>query len=225
MPVDLLHAAILPTVLCCGLSYLLCGIPFGLLIARLRGVDVRKVGSGNIGTTNVARSVGAAASALTLILDAGKGFVSLELARHLIPWMAEREFKVFDLDQTAGVAIAIVYVACICGHIFSPYLGLKGGKGIAVGFGAALSLDWRIALGLLVVFILVAVPTRYVSLASCSAALSLPPLALAFGSAPVSMIPLTLVAALVIWAHRSNIKKLLDHEEKRFAFHAPDRKM
>lgn len=224
MPVTLLHAAALPTVLCCGLAYLLCGIPFGLLIARLRGVDVRKVGSGNIGATNVARSVGAAASGLTLILDTGKGFASLELARHLIPWMAEREFKVFALDQTAGIAITIVYVACICGHIFSPYLGLKGGKGIAVGFGAALSLDWHIALGLLAVFILVAVPTRYVSLASCSAALSLPLFALAFGSAPVPVIPLALVTVLVIWAHRSNIKKLLNHEEKRFSFHSSDTK-
>lgn len=159
----ILHAAILPTILCCCLAYLLCGIPFGLLIARLRGVDVRKVGSGNIGTTNVARSVGVVASGLTLLLDAGKGFVSMELARHLIPWMAEREFKVFDLSQTAGVAITIVYVACVCGHIFSPYLGFKGGKGIAVGFGAALGLDWHIALGVLVVFILVVVPSRYLS--------------------------------------------------------------
>lgn len=220
----ILHAAILPTILCCCLAYLLCGIPFGLLIAHLRGVDVRKVGSGNIGTTNVARSVGVVASGLTLLLDAGKGFVSMELARRLIPWMAEREFKVFDLSQTAGVAITIVYVACVCGHIFSPYLGFKGGKGIAVGFGAALGLDWHIALGVLVVFILVVVPSRYVSLASCSAALSLPFFALIFGAAPVSLIPFAFVSALVIWAHRSNIKKLLNNEEKQFSFHSSDTK-
>ena len=114
----------------------------------------------------------------------------------------------------------MVYVACICGHVFSCYLKFKGGKGIAVGFGAALGLKWQIALGLLAVFIAVVAPTRYVSLASCSAAVSLPIWALIFGVAPISLIPLCVVSALVVWAHRSNIKKLLNHEEKKFSFNS-----
>ena len=76
---------ILPTILCCGIAYLLCGIPFGLLVTKARGIDIRKVGSGNIGTTNVARAAGVGASALTLLLDAGKGFVSMMIGRLLIP--------------------------------------------------------------------------------------------------------------------------------------------
>ena len=215
---------IIPTLLSCVIAYLLCGIPFGLLVAKARGIDVRKVGSGNIGTTNVARAAGVGASALTLLLDAGKGVVSMLLAKHLIPVMAEVEYKALDFDQPMGFVIVIVYVACVCGHVFSCYLKFHGGKGVAVGFGAALAFKWQIALCLLLVFIVVVVPTRFVSLASCSAAFSLPIWALIFGVAPLSIIPLAVVAALVIWAHRSNIKKLLNGEEKKFSFDSENKK-
>lgn len=209
---------ILPTILFCAVAYLVCGIPFGLLIARAKGVDVRKVGSGNIGTTNVARSVGALASGLTLLLDAGKGYLSMMLARNLIPVMAQLEYKQLDFDQPLGCTMAVVYVACICGHVFSCYLRFSGGKGIATGFGAVLALKWQLAPVLLIVFIAVVVPTRYVSLASVCAAISLPIGALIFGIAPVSLIPLCIASGIVVWAHRSNIAKLLKGEEKRFSF-------
>ena len=130
---------IFPTILSCIIAYLLCGIPFGLLVARAHGVDVRKVGSGNIGTTNVARAAGVGASGLTLLLDAGKGFVSMMIARLIIPAMGQVEVKAIAPDQPSGIVIAIVYVACICGHVFSCYLKFHGGKGIATGFGAALA--------------------------------------------------------------------------------------
>ena len=211
---------ILPTLLCCLIAYLLCGIPFGLLITKAMGIDVRAVGSGNIGTTNVARAAGKGASALTLLLDAGKGYVSMTIARLLIPALAEVEVKALGFDQPLGFAVVLVYAACICGHVFSCYLRFKGGKGIAVGFGAALGLKWQLAFGLLAVFIAVVAPTRYVSLASCSAAVSLPIWALVFGIAPVSLIPLCIVSGIVVWAHRSNIKKLLNHEEKKFSFNS-----
>ena len=132
---------ILPTILSCIIAYLLCGIPFGLLVARAHGVDVRKVGSGNIGTTNVARAAGVGASGLTLLLDAGKGFVSMMIARLIIPAMGQVEAKAIAPDQPAGIVIAIVYVACICGHVFSCYLKFHGGKGIATGFGGALAIQ------------------------------------------------------------------------------------
>ena len=99
---------IFPTILSCIIAYLLCGIPFGLLVARAHGVDVRKVGSGNIGTTNVARAAGVGASGLTLLLDAGKGFVSMMIARLIIPAMGQVEVKAIAPDQPSGIVIAIV---------------------------------------------------------------------------------------------------------------------
>ena len=100
---------IFPPILSCIIAYLLCGIPFGLLVARAHGVDVRKVGSGNIGTTNVARAAGVGASGLTLLLDAGKGFVSMMIARLIIPAMGQVEVKAIAPDQPSGIVIAIVY--------------------------------------------------------------------------------------------------------------------
>ena len=211
---------ILPTILSCVIAFLLSGIPFGLLITKAKGIDIRKVGSGNIGSTNVARAAGVRASGLTLLLDAGKGFASMMIARLLIPAMGQVEVKAIAPDQAAGVVMAIVFLAGICGHVFSIYLKFHGGKGIATGFGCALAFKWQVALLLLVVFLAVVLPTRYVSLASCTAAASLPILAFIFGVAPISLIPLACVSAIVIWAHRSNIKKLLKGEEKRFSFNS-----
>ena len=211
---------ILPTVLCCVIAYFLCGIPFGLLITKAKGIDIRKVGSGNIGSTNVARAAGVGASALTLALDAGKGFVSVMIAKLLIPVLGQVEYKALAPDQTAGVVIAIVYLAGICGHIFSIYLKFHGGKGIATGLGCALAFKWQMGLILLALFIAIVVPTRYVSLGSCCAAAALPIMALIFGVAPISIVPLAAVGGLVIWAHRSNIKKLINGQESRFSFNS-----
>lgn len=202
-------------------TYFVCGIPFGLLIASKEGhIDVRKVGSGNIGTTNVARSVGAKAGSLTLLLDALKGFLSTFI------WQ-----KVFCMAVFAGNAsmvaptgefgwmASIIFLAAICGHVFSPYLHFHGGKGIAVGFGAALGYIPAVALGLLVVFVVFAVPSRYVSLGSSMAAVSLPIWGAVFGYAPATICPLVIITAIVVWAHRANIKKLVHGEERKFSFH------
>jgi glycerol-3-phosphate acyltransferase PlsY len=116
--------------------------------------------------------------------------------------------------------MGVVYAAAILGHVFSPYLHFHGGKGIAVGFGAALGFMWPVSLGLLVVFVVFAVPTRYVSLGSIAAAISLPILGWAiYHPSNVFVILLGIVAAVVVWAHRANIGKLMRGEEKRFSFH------
>ena len=202
-------------------SYAVCGIPFGLLIAKALGhVDVRSTGSGNIGTTNVARSVGKKAAALTLLCDLGKGLVCMLASRFLLAAIVcGGDTGMLDHTVVWGASMSFVYLGCILGHVFSPYLHFHGGKGIAVGFGAALGLWWPVALGLLVVFIVFAVPSRYVSLGSIAAAVSLPFQCLLWGFPGLSVYPIAVVAAVVVWAHRSNIRKLAAGEERKFAFH------
>ena len=202
-------------------AYLVCGIPFGLIVARAMGhVDVRQTGSGNIGTTNVARSVGKGAAALTLLLDLGKGLVMM-LAARLVLAFALFGGDVSTLDHTTalGASLAVVFLGCILGHVFSPYLRFHGGKGIAVGFGAALGLYWPVGLGLLAVFLVLAVPSRYVSLGSVAAAASLPVWCVVFGFPLVSVVPMSVAAGIVIWSHRANVSRLVHGEERRFSFH------
>lgn len=202
-------------------AYLVCGIPFGLVVAMAMGhVDVRTVGSGNIGTTNVARSVGKGAAAATLLLDLGKGLVCVVAARYGLAALALGG-DVASLDHTTsfGTALAVVFLGCVLGHIFSPYLRFHGGKGIAVGFGAALGLYWPVGLGLLAVFLVLVIPTRYVSLGSVAAAASLPVWCAVLGFPSASVAVLALGAAIVIWSHRENVRRLVHGEERRFAFH------
>ena len=214
---------VVSTIACMVVTYLVCGIPFGLVIAKSKGVDVRKTGSGNIGTTNVARSVGAGASGLTLLLDAGKGFACVALSRLAIPSLAGVDKFALAPSQRAGVVLALVYLMCVVGHVFSIYLGFKGGKGIAVGFGGALALKWQVAMGLLLVFVVLVVATRFVSLGSTCAAISLPVWGAVTGFDKVSVVVLVAIGALVVWAHRSNIKKLASGTESKFSFHKSDK--
>ncbi len=203
-------------------SYAVCGVPFGLVIAqRLGHVDVRRTGSGNIGATNVARSAGKAAGVLTLACDAAKGLACMLLSRWLISLIV---YGVSGFAPQLGYAgegalsMSLVFAACILGHVFSPYLHFHGGKGIAVGVGATFGLWWPIALGLIVVFAVVAVATRYVSAASVTAAVSLPLQCLAWGFAQEALWPVAVVAAVVVIAHRGNIARLVKKEEPKFAF-------
>ena len=142
------------------------------------------------------------------------------VARYAIAAIAlSADVSALDHTTLFGTPMSVIYLGCVLGHVFSPYLRFHGGKGIAVGFGAALGLWWPVAVGLLVVFLLFAVPTRYVSLGSVCAAASLPLWCLAFGFPPVSVVPVVAVAVVVIWAHRSNIRKLVNHDERRFSIH------
>lgn len=202
-------------------AYLVCGIPFGLILAIAMGhVDVRTVGSGNIGTTNVARSVGKGAGAATLLLDLSKGLVWMLVSRWAIAALAlGGDVSALGHTTAFGTSLTLVFLACICGHVFSPYLRFHGGKGIAVGFGAALGLYWPIGVGLLAIFLLLVVPTRYVSLGSIAAAASLPVWCFVFGFPAAAVAPVAVAAVVVIWSHRENIRRLARHEERRFSFH------
>jgi glycerol-3-phosphate acyltransferase PlsY len=186
-------------------GYLLGSVPFGLLVARAfdRGVDLRKAGSGNIGATNVARTLGKAAGIVTLLLDAGKGIFAIALTRIVLgaqeyPWLA------------------LVGGAVFLGHVFSVYLRFKGGKGVAAALGVVLLLSPETAFVLVVLFSVVVYFTRYVSLGSLCAAVGLP-VAMAFLGKSREYVTLSLLMGfLVIWTHRENIHRLLAGEESKF---------
>lgn len=186
-------------------SYLLGAIPFGLLIARSRGIDIRQHGSGNIGATNVLRVLGKPLGIFTFILDALKGFGPVFLAMRLVPGQAEAA------GLTAGIA-------AILGHSFPIYLGGKGGKGVATSAGVLIGLAWQAALIGVAVWGAVFFLSRYVSLASILAAAAIPAVSwiLYYPGKLATPIALTLLGLLIILRHRSNLQRLLKGTENRF---------
>jgi glycerol-3-phosphate acyltransferase PlsY len=185
-----------------ALAYLIGSIPFSFLVARAFGVhDVRRVGSGNVGATNVLRSAGKAAGALALALDVGKGAAAAVLAEGLAPGEAA-------LPAAAAVAAVV-------GHMFPVWLRFRGGKGVATGLGAFAPLAPTAALGAIFAFAVVALTTRFVSLGSVSGALVLAALAVGLrGLDPVALAAV-LSAALVVFRHRSNLRRILGGIERR----------
>jgi acyl phosphate:glycerol-3-phosphate acyltransferase len=186
-------------------AYLLGSIPFGYLLVRIfRKQDIRATGSGNIGATNVARSGAKGLGLATLLLDLGKAWLAVFLARQLAPTL-------YDL----GVAAA---VAAILGHCFPIWLGFRGGKGVASALGALLALTWPSALCILGVFAAVFLLTRFVSLASIAAAAAFPFFAFHFVAArtPITVAGFLFIPFLVIVKHHQNIRRLLAGTESRF---------
>jgi len=193
-------------------SYLIGSVPFGYLIGRLHGVDIRKVGSGNIGATNVTRSIGRIQGKICFLLDFIKGALPVALVN------ATFENETANLALLAGLAV-------ILGHIFPLYLRFRGGKGVATAAGVALALAPYPLLCALAVWIITFLYGRYVSLASIVAAASLPIIALLFlGLGWKTPFPLAnstilffaFIAFLAILRHVSNIKRLLNGTESRF---------
>jgi len=182
-------------------SYLLGSIPFSFLVGRAFGVaDVRRVGSGNVGATNVLRSAGKTAGLLALLLDAAKGAVASLLALWLVP------------DRPAVAALAAV--AAVLGHMYPVWLRFQGGKGVAAGLGAFAPLVPKAAMAATGVFLLTLMATRYVSISSIVGTATLAALAFVFGSPAVAWAA-TLTAVLVVLRHRSNLKRLHDGSERR----------
>lgn len=209
--------AIAQLVVAALVCYLVCGIPFGLLIAsRMAGIDVRKTGSGNIGMTNVARSAGGKAAALTFACDVGKGVVCMLVCRAILSATGAVDASLQSFGAPLDWTVALLYAACVLGHVFSFYLHFRGGKGISVGFGAGLGFFWPVGLGLLAIFALCTIPSRYVSLGSVVAAASLPVQCALWGLSPLGMVPVVVVSLVVIWSHRENLRRLVRHEERPF---------
>lgn len=204
-------------------SFAICGIPFGLVFAKLFcNTDIRAYGSGNIGMTNVARTCGKALAAATFICDAGKGLLCLSISRMLMRALAltsPESFAYFCDARFIAIAIAWLYLVCVFGHIFSPFLKGKGGKGISVGFGAGLAIDPIMALSALAFFFVLTFVTKRVSVGSLGACVALPLAAYLRGCSQAQVVPIVLVALTVIWAHRTNILRLVRGEEPVFSVH------
>jgi len=188
-------------------AFLLGSIPTGYLVARAKGVDIRQHGSGNIGATNVFRTLGKPLGVFVFMVDALKGFA--------VVWLAGRFGGASDW---AGIIAA---VAVIAGHNYTPWLGFKGGKGIATSAGVLLALMPWAVLCIAIVWFVVFKVSRYVSLASISAAAALPVAVAALwsagcgGNGPLLGFSV-LISALAIWRHRTNIQRLRAGTESRF---------
>ena len=200
-------------------TFLVCGIPFGKIIARARGVDIQKVGSGNIGTTNVAREIGKGAAALTLLFDAGKGALATGLALWFFPAFITGGASVAPHGDAAGLE-GLVTLAAICGHIFSPFLHFHGGKGIAVAVGCLfVTFGVMGALLEIAVFAVVVAISRFVSAGSLAAAIVCPIFAAYYflfqAFDPIAWVLCLITALVVIWAHRGNIHRLATGTERR----------
>jgi acyl phosphate:glycerol-3-phosphate acyltransferase len=194
-------------------AYLLGAIPFGLLVARMYGIkDIRALGSGNIGATNVWRLAGARAAAWVFLLDIGKGLLAVVLARLIHQNTMNRE-----------LLLVISGVAAVLGHVFPVYLGFRGGKGVNTGLGVMLSLLPLETLACVAVFIIVLAVTKFVSVGSIIAAVELAATVAVERfwlnpMIPIVFVPLTVFLALfIVVTHRQNIKRLAAGTENRFS--------
>lgn len=188
-----------------AIAYLLGSIPFGYILVRVfRKEDIRTTGSGNIGATNVARSGAKGLGILTLLLDCGKAFAAVMIAKHFAPGN-------LDLPSLAAVA-------AILGHVFPVWLGFRGGKGVASALGVYLALSWPSALAALAIFLVVVLLTRYVSLASIIGAIVLPVVFLKFTTdhSVIAIGSIVFLSLLVIVKHHANISRLLQGKESKF---------
>lgn len=184
-----------------ALAFVLGSVPVGQIIARIKGLDLRKVGSGNIGATNALRAMGKAPAILTLLGDVIKGAAAVAAARHF-----------FSDDP---VMVGIIGLAVIAGHIFSIFLGFKGGKGVATGFGVILVYSPKVALITLIIWLAVALITRYSSLGAIAAVLLLPVNLYIFDFNKEKLIISVMITLLLMIRHFDNIGRLIKGTESR----------
>ena len=194
----------LPALLAIITGYLLGSIPFGLLLTRAAGLgDVRAIGSGNIGATNVLRTGSKGLAAATLVLDALKGTASVLIAKY----GAFGQLPALDIGFVAGFG-------ALLGHVFPVWLGFKGGKGVATYIGILLGMFWPFAAIFCGIWVLVALVMRISSLAAL-VAIVLTPFAIWASGWPETAVLLLVPSMLLIWKHATNIRRLLKGEEPR----------
>ncbi len=182
-------------------AYFIGSIPTGLLLAKAAGVDIRSSGSGNIGATNVYRTLGRGVGVLTLVGDCLKGLVPVLIARYY--GMAE-------------LWIAAIGLAAFLGHVYNVFLGFKGGKGVATALGVFLGVSPLSVGAVLVIFVAVVWRWRYISLGSIAAAAAMPGFVAVTDHRPVIVIMTVIVSAFVIWKHKENINRLREGTENKF---------
>jgi glycerol-3-phosphate acyltransferase PlsY len=182
-------------------GYLIGSIPFGVIVSHAMGVpDPRTYGSRNIGATNVLRSGHRIAALLTLAGDAGKGWAAVLAAR---------------MAGSSEELLAVVAVAAFLGHVFPVWLRFRGGKGVATAAGVLIALDWKLGLAVMAAWLIIAVATRYSSLASIGAALLAPAAAWYLAGAGPVLAAVAVMSVVLLARHRDNIGKLLRGEESR----------
>ncbi|HEX9022606.1 MAG TPA: glycerol-3-phosphate 1-O-acyltransferase PlsY [Geobacteraceae bacterium] len=182
-------------------AYLLGSVPTGLLLGKAFGVDIRTTGSGNIGATNVYRTLGRKVGIITLVCDCLKGLIPVLAAR----WLA-----------LPDVWVAVAGLAAFFGHVYTVFLGFKGGKGVATALGVFLGISPLAVLIALAIFAVVLTKWRYISLASISAAAAMPVIIAIADRRPLMVVMTLLIAAQVILKHRDNIARLRAGNENRF---------
>lgn len=182
-------------------SYLLGSITFGELIAKIKGINLRRIGSGNVGATNVSRALGKKYGFVVFLLDMLKGFIPTILA-----------IKLFGLNS---LWVTLTGIGAVLGHMYPLFFSFKGGKGVATSFGVLLAVSPKVALLSFLVWLLVVFLTRYVSLASITASVSAVFFLLVGEASPNICLMAFTIALLVIYKHRDNISRLLAGTEHR----------
>lgn len=202
--------------LCALGGYLLGSVPFGLVLTRLAGYgDIRKIGSGNIGATNVLRTGNKTLALLTVLLDAGKAGFAAWLAYRFVP---AEDYVFFGLYTKLNVVASLLAgMLGVLGHNFPVWLKFKGGKGVASAFGFIVVTNWHIGLLAFGVWLVMAFLFRYSSLAALTAAVSVPVFSF-FMVEPVYALFYSAVALLVIVRHHANIRRLVKGEESKISF-------
>ena len=198
------------------IAYLIGSVNFSVILSKkMAGFDVREKGSGNAGTTNMLRSVGKKAAALTLVCDVLKGVIAILIAM-FIGWA----FKI----ENQSLLVQIAGIAVVLGHTFPIFFGFKGGKGVATSLGILIMSNWQIGLICLVFGVLLIALTRMVSLGSCAAAVLFPVLTLFITDNYIVsqgsgyFIYSIILAVIVLFNHRSNIKRIMAGKENRISF-------
>lgn len=193
-------------------AYLLGSIPTGYLVGRARGVDLRRLGSGNIGATNALRILGTPAGLLVLAIDALKGFAGVAL----VPAVIARWLPAETAGPTQATLLAVTGgIGAVLGHNFTCWLRFKGGKGVATSAGVLAGLLPWAFLAVLGVFLATLALTRIVSLGSILAAVALPLATLLWHRQPLLVAFSVILAALALWRHRTNLRRLLAGTEPR----------
>ena len=215
-----------PYLICSALvlaSYIVGSLPFGFWISKSLGVDIRNQGSGNIGATNVLRTLGRKVGITVLILDISKGFLPVLIGSIII--FNQLPDSMLDKEEIEGTIYVLLAIGAILGHNYTFWLGFKGGKGIATSAGAIMPFLPEVLIGSTLVWILVFFLSRYVAIASIAAAFSIPILTVSLdhnylfpdinSSWPV--ISFGIIASIMaVWRHRSNIQRLIKGEEDQF---------
>jgi len=182
------------------IAYFLGNISPAIILGKMHGIDIKKVGSGNAGTTNVLRTLGKKAAVITMVIDILKGFIGVKLGFLLGGYVV-------------GTLCA---VAAFCGHIWPALYNFRGGKGVATAFGVVTAVDWRLGLAVLVVVAVFVLLSKRMSVGSIMGAASFP--VLAWFMEPGFFVPGLVMAVIVIVKHRANIGRLLRGEEPKMSF-------